>query len=168
MTRRYPPRPAPQKPDNPQARVLSGLNAFEALETVADRGLAQFLWHGPGSFVGAGWAGVLVWFRERGFHTYRTLHLFGVWALVIVDDDTTPIDLVIGRRTLSYQAAIYNPESYFALIQHSFQTHYADRGTPPNLVDGGQIAWRARYQADQRLALRTEIHKQLASHCPGT
>lgn len=148
--------------------MLSGLNTFEALETVADRGLSSFLWHGPRAFVGTGWAGVLVWFRERGFHTYRTLHLFGVWALAIPDEDATPTDLVIGRRTLSYQAAIYNPESYFALIQRGFQTHYADRGNPPDLANEGQIAWRMRYQAAQRLALRTEIHKQLASHCPGT
>jgi len=135
---------------NPQAYILAGLNVFAVLENQAPQYLHAVLWYGPRSFAARDWAAVLIWYRKKGYHNYQALTLFGIWARA----DLGRTGLCIGHKTLQYQAAIYNPESYHQLIKRGFTTYYADAGTPPD-EDG--ILFQTLYEPTRRLALRREL-----------
>ena len=140
----------PQNQSNEQAIILSGLNILQTLEENSYKYFQDVLHYGPSSFVGDNWAAALIWFRQKGYHEYKTITLFGVWA--ITEGDKT--SLLMGTKHLNFTAPVFNPESYMQLIKHNFQTHYKDDGSPPPDDD---ITLRINYDAAKRLALRQEI-----------
>jgi hypothetical protein len=135
---------------NAQALILSGLNVLQILEVQAPKYLQNLLHYGPNSFVGKDWAAALIWFRQKGYHQYKNLTIFGVWAVA----NHTETELRIGTKQLQFSAPVFNPESYMQLIKHNFQTHYKDDGSPP---PDDNIVRRINYDAAQRLALRQDI-----------
>lgn len=135
---------------NEQAIILSGLNVLQALEIQAPQYLRDVLHYGPESFVGDEWAATLIWFRQKGYHQYKDLTLFGVWA--VKNEDET--ELLISAKNLKFSAPVFNPESYMQLIKRNFQTHYKDDGSPPPDDD---IIKRICYDEANRLALRQEV-----------
>lgn len=137
-------------PASPLVTLLSGLNVTEALEAGAPRYLHRYLHYGPALFSGEKWAGLLIWFREQGYHTYQELNLFGVWVV----RQETQTRLLVGERHLRYSAPVYNPESYHHIIRQSFKAYYNDDGHPPQ---GASIFYQALYDPARRLALRQEI-----------
>lgn len=148
--------PERKPPASPQAYILAGLNVLQALEETAQQYVADVLWYGPGAFAGEGWASAVIWMREKGYHTYRELTVFGVWA--VSGDDAESI--LMGTRRLSYSAAIYNAESYQRLIQRDFTTYYG--AAPPPSED--DILYRAAWAVERRLALRQQIRDEITHH----
>lgn len=135
-------------------RMLNALDALDTLSHLREQHGAPYRCHGPGVYRGADWVGVLLWQRERGYAGYRTLHLFGVWGRW---REAAPW-LLIGTRTLSYQASHYTPEAYHQLIRRDFTTYYGDSGAPP--VDAANVRYEQAYQAAQRLSLRQRLHEE--------
>lgn len=140
----------PIQSTNAQATILSGLNVLQTLEVQAPQYLKDVLHYGPESFVGDEWATTLIWFRKKGYHQYKVLTLFGVWA--VTNEDET--ELLIGTKKLKFTAPVFNPESYTQLIKRNFQTHYKDDASSPPDDD---IIKRISYNESNRLALRQDL-----------
>lgn len=142
------------KPTNPQARILAGLNVLSVLDDNTAKYLRDVLHYGPSSFTGKGWAAALIWYRQKGYHGYQTLMLFGIWA--VDADDTTR--LLIATKPLKFSAPVYNAESYHALIRQSFKTYYADDGSPPS---EDYIIYETTFDPTRRLKLREELATEM-------
>jgi hypothetical protein len=146
--------PQETHPTNPQARVLAGLDVLSVLEEHAPKYLQDILHYGPASFAGEGWASALVWYRQKGYYTYRELTLFGVW--VMDGADTTTI--LLGTKLLQYSAPVYNPSSYHHLIKNGFKTYYGDSGSPPSRDN---IHYETTFDPTARLKLRQTLADEL-------
>jgi hypothetical protein len=144
----------PSHPTNPQARILAGLDVMRVLEENAPNYLQDVLHYGPSSFAGNGWAAALIWYRNKGYYTYRELTLFGVWA--VADADTTKI--LLGTKPLQYNAPVYNPSAYFNLIQRGFKTYYGDDGRPPSATS---ITFETVFDPTARLKLRQTLADEI-------
>jgi hypothetical protein len=139
---------------NPQARVLAGLDVLTVLEENAPKYLQDVLHYGPASFAGRGWASALVWYRDKGYYTYRELTLFGVW--VVEEADITQI--LLGTKPLQYSAPVYNASSYHHLIKNGFKTYYGDSGSPP---PRDSIYYETPFDPTARLKLRQTLADEI-------
>ncbi|MEL6525552.1 MAG: hypothetical protein AAFQ07_07560 [Chloroflexota bacterium] len=137
-------------PKNAQAQYLSGLNVLQELQDHANDYLASKLVYGPATFAGDGWASALVWYRHKGYQHFKSMILFGVW----VHDNTSDRQVSIAKKPLQFQAAHFNPESYFAVIQRDFRSYYNDDGSPPDEQD---ILWQASATETTRLDMRRTV-----------
>ncbi len=153
--RSYPAKTHIQQRRNEQAIILSGLDVLRVLDNHAPQYLHGVLHYGPDSFVGNQYAAALIWYRRKGYQDYRKLHLFGVW--VAQSDDTT--QLMIGSKSLMFTAAVYNPESYTAIMKKTFIPYYGNDLQPP---DESNILFQTLFDVTRRIALRREIAEQLA------
>lgn len=142
--------PLRRAPTNPQAKILSGLNILTVLADKAPAYLQHVVDYGPASFVGPGWACVVVWYCDKGYHGYQTLTLFGVWAVGVGENAT----ILLAAKSLQYRAAVFNPESYYALIARDFRTYYGDAGEPPPKE---AAILQCAYDPLRRLELRREL-----------
>jgi hypothetical protein len=141
-------------PTNPQARILSGLDVMRVLEENAYKYLHDILIYGPASFAGNGWAAVLIWYRDKGYHNYRELTLFGLWAV----DDNGTTQLQLGTKSLQFSAPVYNAESYNTLIKRGFKTYYGDDGSPP---PSENITFTITFDPTARLKLRQMLADEM-------
>lgn len=138
------------------AAVLDGLDAWGVLEATRDRAPKGIIMFGPRVVRRGDCVGVVVWQRAPGFYGYRTLTLFGVWALQAGN-------ICIGTKQLTYSAATYNPESYHKLIRKDYKTYYRDDNAPP-----ATPVWSARYVPAERLALRRQLAEVVRAYAfPG-
>lgn len=142
------------KASNEQAVILSGLNVMQVLDDNAPKYLQTMLHYGPEPFIGTRWAAILVWYRKKGYQNYKDLTLFGVWAL----EENGQNQIIIGTKALIYNAAVYNPESYNAVIKQTFKPYYGDDASPP---DESRILYRTIFDVTRRLALRRELADKL-------
>lgn len=140
---------------NEQAIILSGLDVLRPLEAHTPQYLQGVLHYGPETFVGKRSASALIWYRRKGYHHYRKLMLFGVWVAEI--DSVTHI--IIGSKSLTYTATIYNPESYTKIMKQTFIPYYGNDVSPP---DKKGILFQTDFDVTRRLALRRELAEQLA------
>jgi hypothetical protein len=140
----------PPKASNEQAIILSGLNIMQVLEDNAPKYLHTVLHYGPDSFIGEGWAVALVWYRRKGYQHYKELTLFGTWLLA-KEDETA---IIIGTKRLPFSAAVYNAESYNAVIKQTFKPYYGDEISPPS---DSSIIYQTTFDLTHRLALRREL-----------
>ncbi len=148
--------PEPKRRSNPQAHILAGLNVVQSLEEAAHQYIEELRWHGSAAYAGQGWASVVIWLREKGYNTYRNLTVFGVWAV----EEKGSEELLVGTRQLTYNAPVYNAESYMYLIQRDFTTYYGE-AKPPEADDVLlQVAW----SVERRLALREELRTAIVQH----
>lgn len=138
-----------EKPSAPHHRVLNLLNAYDALADLTQRDFERILCYGPEALHGAAWSGVVIWYHNKGYHGYQTLHLLGVWAHYRGDE----IMLSIGIRSLPYRAPVYDAGVYRVAIQNNFRIYYEDDGHPPDESDGA--LYRAPFKSKERL-----IHRQ--------
>src|SRR5690606_21121070 len=147
----------PVKLDDDLGRVLDDLNVWAFLveqQCASHRAISCF---GPGVFRGylpVAWVGVVIWHKPRGYYFYDTLGMIGIWSLRAEDG----IDVVVGRRELTYNMPFFNAESYYRRIQQEFRTYYKDGGGPPP-VD--QCSYVIRYDPARRLDIRREIEAEL-------
>lgn len=133
--------------------VLDALNILDTLEDTVKRKPATFFLHGPGVYQGNNWQGVLVWYRRKGWESYKKLSVFGVWA--IRNEDETVI-IHAGTKMLDYTAAVYNAESYHTLIKRDFRTYYGSSGGAPESIE---LLYEVQYQPTLRLSLRRAIEQ---------
>lgn len=150
------------------AGVLDSLNALGFLEAL--RAPSTLLSFGPKVARGGRWMGAVRWYRRPGYHNYQTLNLLGIWAQAAHDEEkqAPSVEVIVGTRTLHYNADFYNAESYFHHIQHTFETYYGnDAGPPP----GAARLYAARYDAarrlDMRRAIETALKQWVSMHRPG-
>lgn len=140
------------------ARVLDGLNALDALDTLRARRFSPQLSWGAQAFSGAQpmpWVGALIWHRPAGYFGYKTLTVIGAWALAQAEGTL----IVVGSKLLPFTAPFYEPEAYHKLIRNGFDLYYGDRGAPP---DEPRRIFTAPYTPENRLQLREIIPAQLA------
>ncbi len=152
------PQPAAAKHDDELGRVLDDLNAWGFLEDQQQQRHEKITCFGPGHFRGylpITWAGVGLWYKQRGYYYYDHIQLIGIWALRSVPDK---IEVILGQRELTYALPFFNPESYYRRIQQEFRTFYKDDGTPPTAADR---RYSADYDPAQRLNIRRAIEDEL-------
>jgi hypothetical protein len=153
--RSYPPA---SSPSDELGRTLDDLNAWGFLDEQAQARHAPITCYGPGVFRGylpQTWAGVILWYKRRGYYYYDTLFLLGIWALRGENDC---IKVLLGQRQLNYDLPFFNPESYYRRIQEEFRTYYKDSGTPP---PADQCRYQVCYDPARRLDTRREIEDEL-------
>jgi hypothetical protein len=147
----------PVKMDDDLGKVLDDLNAWGFLEDRQQDSPRAISCFGPGVFRGylpVTWAGVVMWHKPRGYYFYDTLGMIGIWVL----RTESGIDVVVGRRQLTYNPPFFNAESYYRLIQTEFRTFYKDSGGPP---PEDARTYSVRYDPAHRLDIRREIEAEL-------
>jgi hypothetical protein len=152
------PQPAAAKHDDELGRVLDELNAWGFLEAQQQRRHEKVSCFGPGHFRGylpITWAGVGVWYKQRGYYYYDRIQLVGIWALRSLPEQ---IEVVLGVRDLIYAMPFFNPESYYRRIQQEFRTFYKDSGAPPSAA---QQRYSTNYDPTRRLEIRRALEDEL-------
>ena len=139
------------------AAILDGLNALGELDKLREAGLSRLLSGGPMAVQGSQpepWVGAVIWQRAPGYFGYRTLTLYGMWALRHGPETR----LRTGVRRLAYALDFFEADAYHKRIRREFALYYADEGAPPA---EDAAAWTATYTPDNRLALRAEAAEAL-------
>lgn len=130
------------------ADVLNAINAFDTLGELERRPPARLQVFGPKAVGSA----VVVWYKRTSYHSYKTLNLFGLWAIEREDDAKGSVTLCAGTRTLTYCAPFYSAESYFSRIRQDFTRYYGEDVPPPETP-----IWQTAYIRERRLDIRQEI-----------
>jgi hypothetical protein len=144
------------------ASILDGLNAMGVLDDARKKRLKPFSVFGPKALRGRvesadgmqSWAAGLIWFKPRGYHFYRTLTLTGIWAVECGADAR----IIIGSKTLEFDAPVFNPESYNREIKRGFELYYGGDGTPPPESDHH---FSCLYNPGERLTARKAVESAL-------
>lgn len=144
-----------KKPKSSYDMILDYVNAFDTLSRIPMKKYDSILCYGPQVIRKVSWSGVVVWYRQKGYHGYRTLYVLGVWSHTI----DTDIILTIGIRALPYKQEIYTAEGYHASIRKEFQIFYEDDGHPPTEQD--TILFQQVYEQKERLTLRQTLEATL-------
>jgi len=134
------------------AAILDGLNALGELDKLREAALSKFLSGGPVAVQGSQpepWVGAVIWQRAPGYFGYRTLTLYGIWAL----QNGAETRLRTGIRRLAYALDFFEADAYHKRIRREFALYYADDGAPPA---DESAAWNALYVPENRLTLRSE------------
>jgi hypothetical protein len=85
-----------------------------------------------------------------------------VWAL----ESGAAVNLVVGSKALTFNAPIFNAETYHYHIRRGFSVLYAGDASPPPAADW---QWQAAYDPARRLLLRDELDAALRAYlAPGT
>ena len=111
----------------------------------------HILCYGPQVVRKSNASGVMIWYRNKGYYGYQTLHLLGIWTHNIEAN----IVLTISIRDLPYRAAVYSPEGYHATIQKGFKLFYEDNGQLPDEKD--HILFESIYNQKERLTHRQTL-----------
>ncbi len=141
-------------PGDELGSVLDQVNAWGLLATQQESQHRDITPFGPDVFRGflpRAWAGVALWYKQKGYYFYDRIHLLGIWALRRDEDS---IAIVSGLRALHYTLPFFSAESYYHRIQREFRTCYMDNGQPP-------VATASRYTAVWEPARRLEIRREL-------
>lgn len=146
---------AEQKPKSAYDLILDSLNAYDKMATLQLQDYKHILCYGPQVIRQPKESGVVIWYRNKGYHGYTTLHLLGIWAHNLETD----IYLTVGIRDLPYRASIYDPEGYHASIHKGFRAFYEDDGHHP--TDTDTILFQMIYQQKERLTHRQMLHNVL-------
>ena len=137
--------------------VLDGLNTLIICEKTRRRAPDSVLCFGPKSLEGDGWVAAVIWYRPKGLYSYKTLTVYGVWA--VADVDKTRI--IIGQRVLVYNGLPYHVEAYRYRMQNEFTTYYGDDASPP---DDSNRTYEVIYTPKTRLNIREDIESVVTSH----
>jgi len=149
--------------------ALDALNAAGLLAAIKRRPPPDMSAYGPKTFVGSmgaatettpippQWVGTVMWHKPKGYQYYQTLRLLGIWALGAGNS----IRLIIGEKRLTYNAAIFNPESYYHHIKRKFDIYYAGSASPPLQESEGNILYDAIYDETKRLQTRAVLRDVL-------
>jgi hypothetical protein len=140
------------------ARILDALDAWGKVERMAKAKALRGRCWGPKDIRGlapAAWVGVMGWHRAPGYHGYKTLTLWGVWA---VAEAETPL-VVVGAKHVAYSAPFYEAEAYHKLMRRGFSTYYTDDGSPPSPASR---RLSIPYDPAARLALRDTVRDALS------
>jgi len=146
------------------AAILDGLNAMGCLEALRKKRLRTISLYGPKALRGQldddggarSWAGAVAWYKPRGYHHFRVLTLLGIWAVAVEDG----VQVVVGTKTLDFDAPVFNPESYYRQIKGRFDLYYRGDGSPP--PETGCL-YSVHYDAGERLPLRDAVESALAA-----
>jgi hypothetical protein len=144
------------------AAVLDGLNAMGFLDDVRRKRLPGLSIYGPKAVKGtmraeaqnSQWAGGVVWYKPRGYHHYRTITLLGIWGVEVAASTT----ILVGEKTLEFDAPVFNPESYYRSIKDKFELYYGDDCSPPE----GDRLCTLTYTPGERLAIRAALESVLS------
>ncbi len=143
---------------DPLGNVLDEVNAWGLLagqQEAQHRAITVF---GPDVFRGflpRAWAGVALWYKQKGYYFYDRIQLLGIWTLR-QDDDS--IAVVSGLRSLRYALPFFSAESYYHRIQREFRTCYMDNGQPPAV---SACRYTTVWDPIRRLELRSELEDLL-------
>ncbi len=132
-------------------RALDMVNAYDSFARLTQDTYPNILCHGPKALHGKAWAGVVIWYRQKGYHGYQKLKLFGVWA----HHAEKELLLSVGIRKLSYRAPIFDAGVYRVAIENGFHLYYDDDGHPPGGED--QLLYQSSFDMKERLAHRQAL-----------
>ncbi|MCA9887330.1 MAG: hypothetical protein KC546_03115 [Anaerolineae bacterium] len=140
----------PQSLD-PVVRILNSLNVIEPLEAMRRRRKLPILCYGPATRRKPDVIRVVVWYMPKGdMQAYKTLTLFGIWAV----GEPANLEIIVGTRSLNYQASVYTPEAFWKLIRQDYATYYQDDGQPPQ---ASSVLYQTSYSEERRLEIRQQI-----------
>lgn len=145
-----------KKPSSIYDTIVDSLNMYDMIARLTQKQYQHIICHGPKIVTHKEWSGVVIWYRPKGYYGYQMLYLLGTWIHQVNEN----IQLTIGVRELSYRAAVYNPEGYFASIRKGFTLFYKDNGHPPSPED--TILFESIYTTKERLTLRQTLEKCLS------
>ena len=149
--------------------ALDGLNAAGLLAAIKRRPPKDMSAYGPKTFSGSTapitdatpipeqWVGTVMWHKPKGYQYYQTLRLLGIWAL----GAGSSTRLVIGEKRLTYNAALFNPESYYYHIKRKYDIYYSGNANPPLHESEGSILYDAIYDETKRLQTRAVLQDVL-------
>ena len=143
------------RPATPHDQALDLVNAYDSLDRLASRDYPRVLCHGPKTLRRSAWSGVVMWYRDKGYHGYQLLRLLGIWARYKDGD----IWLALGLRELKYRAPIFDAGVYKVAIANNFQLYYHDDGRPPTPDE--RILFEARFALPERLRIRDGLGDSL-------
>ncbi|MEP6987472.1 MAG: hypothetical protein ABI970_17845 [Chloroflexota bacterium] len=146
--------------------ALDGLNAAGLLTAIKRRPPEDMSAYGPKTFSGSvtppkfgdttipeQWVGSVMWHKPKGYSHYRTLRLLGIWAL----GKGTTTRIVIGEKRLTFNAPVFNPESYYHHIKRKFDIFYEGNARPPLKDSEGRLLYDAIYHEGERLETRSTL-----------
>ncbi|MBW4436691.1 MAG: hypothetical protein KME04_06125 [Pleurocapsa minor GSE-CHR-MK-17-07R] len=145
------------------ADALDNLDAMGALESLRKARFPKYTCWGPKSVYGLGdrpYVGAIAWHRGAGYYGFKTLTIWGVWAVYSTPDNTHDVTLLIGSKQVAYGTAFYSPDAYMKLMRDDYAVYYKDDGGPPAPE---RIRTTFAVQPDERLAQRTLLRKSLAT-----
>ena len=150
--------------------ALDGLNAAGLLTAIKRRPPANMSAYGPKTFSGSvvppkvgdtiipdQWVGSVVWYKPKGYTYYRTLRLLGIWAI----GNGSNVRIVIGEKRLTFNAPVFNPESYYHHIKRKFDIFYEGNASPPLHKNEGGLLYDTIYDESQRLKTRANLESIL-------
>jgi hypothetical protein len=146
------------------AAALDALNAAGLLTSIKRRPPADMSAYGPKTFNGnrptsegraQEWVGSVMWHKPKGYQHFQILRLLGIWAI----GDGRSIRLVIGEKRLTFNAPIFNPESYYHHIKRKFDLYYTGHASPPFEVEA--LIYDAPYDESKRLETRSALQTVL-------
>ncbi len=140
----------------PHGRALDMVNAYDSFARLTQDTYPTILCHGPKALHGKAWSSLVVWYRQKGYHGYQKLELFGVWAHYADEE----LLLSVGIRKLRYRAPIFDAGVYRVAIENGFHLYYDDDGHPPGGED--QLLYQATFDTRERLAHRQALADILA------
>lgn len=145
--------------------ALDGLDAMGFLDKVKRRPPEGETAFGPKVFRGHAalsqaddkqyWCGVLVWHKPKGYGQYQTLGLLGIWAVEV----GKAVEIIVGTKTLTFSAPIYNPESYQLQMKRNFKTYYDGEASPP---EANERLFHAPYEPGNRLKMRDTLEQVIS------
>ncbi|MCA0452373.1 MAG: hypothetical protein LCI00_00135 [Chloroflexi bacterium] len=144
--------------------ALDALNAAGLLAAIKRRPPKGLSVYGPKTFTGSlpasseipeQWVSSVMWYKPKGYQYYETLNLLGIWAL----GSGQTARVIVGEKTLQFNAPVFNPESYYHHIKRKFDLHYAGNASPP--LEAGSLLYDAVYDGTQRLPMRSALESTL-------
>ena len=103
------------------------------------------------------WLGSVMWHKPKGYGYYLTLRLLGIWAVGNFNNTR----LIIGEKRLTFNAPIFNPESYYHHIKRKFDIFYTGNASPPLDEKQGGLLYDAAYNEAERLKTREALRAVL-------
>lgn len=109
------------------------------------------------------WRAAAIWHKPHGYGQYQTLGVLGIWGI----ESGEAVEIVIGTKTLEYNAPLFNAESYQLQMKKGFHAYYDGDAAPP-IADADQaensaaILYQQVYDPAQRLATRNAIEGVLS------
>jgi hypothetical protein len=142
-------------PNDSLLAILDALNSSDMLQDILDKLRKIRQVYGTKIFQRDNWAGLLLWYPNKGYYGYQMLTIVGIW---VIEHENETIMVQFGTRKTPYTAPVYNAEAYHKLIRKSYTTYYNDSGEPPSTP-----LFEIQYEPENRLEIRQQLENTITN-----